>query len=90
MLGERIKELRLQRNWPQKTLAMELGVDRSTVAYWETGHTSPSLERLKQISLLFEVSADYLLDLPNRYRLVIVKKSRPHRNPDGEESPENP
>ena len=90
MLGERIKELRLQRNWSQKTLATKLGVNRSTVAYWETEHNTPTVERLKQISLLFEVSVDYLLDLPNRYRLVIVKKSRPHRNPDGGESPENP
>lgn len=90
MLGEKIKELRLKRGWTQDELARAMHLDRSAVSYWETGHSYPCLDRLKQLTQVFGVSADYLLDLPARRRLVVVKKSRPHRNPDGEESPENP
>ena len=83
MLGAKIKELRLKRNWPQKTLAIELGVDRSTVAYWESDRTAPSVEKIKQLALLFDVSADYLLELSQRNRLILYKKPGPPRNYGG-------
>ncbi len=66
MLGEKLKALRREHGWTQKTLAMALQVDRSTVAYWESGRTEPSVDAIRQLTRLFQVSADYLLDLPHR------------------------
>lgn len=56
----RIKELRIKYHLSQSELAQKLGVRRETVAQWERGKNAPS-RRLKELSLLFNVSTDYLL-----------------------------
>lgn len=56
----RIKELRITHHLSQNELAQKLGVRRETVAQWERGKNAPS-RRLKELSLLFNVSTDYLL-----------------------------
>lgn len=56
----RIKELRIKHHLSQNELAQKLGVRRETVAQWERGKNAPS-RRLKELSLLFNVSTDYLL-----------------------------
>ena len=37
----KIREHRKQRKWTQEALAQRLGVERSAVAKWESGKTSP-------------------------------------------------
>ena len=54
-LSEKIIRLRKGRGLSQEELAERLGVSRQAVSRWESGN-------LRQISRLFEVSADYLLD----------------------------
>lgn len=39
--GERIRQLRMQRNMPQQALADSLGVTRQAVAKWESGASAP-------------------------------------------------
>lgn len=56
----RIKELRIKHHLSQNELAQKLGVRRETVAQWERGKNAPS-RRLKELSILFDVSTDYLL-----------------------------
>ena len=60
-LGEKILALRKARGMSQEDLAAALGVTRQTVSRWEVGSALPDAENLLQLSLLFEVSADYLL-----------------------------
>ncbi len=36
-MGERIREMRLQREWSQLQLSKRLGVSKATVSQWESG-----------------------------------------------------
>ena len=63
MIADRIKLLREQKGMTQAELARKLGVTRSGVHAWEMGVTVPSTQYVVELSLLFGVSADVLLDL---------------------------
>lgn len=60
-LGQRLAELRKTKGMNQKDVAEVLGVSRSSVASWETGHRIPRIEELSALASVFGVSADYLL-----------------------------
>ena len=49
----------------QKQLAEKLNVDESNITKWKKGEYCPSLEIFYQLCLLLDVSADYLLGLPD-------------------------
>ncbi len=62
MLSEKILRLRKQRGLSQEELAEKLKVSRQAVSRWEGGSALPDAMNLLQLSKLFEVSADYLLN----------------------------
>lgn len=62
MLLDRLKELRAKTRLTQAELAQKLDVTQQAVGRWERGQTSPDYETLKRLSVLFDVSIDYLLD----------------------------
>ena len=62
MIADKIKLLRELSGLTQAELARKLGVTRSGVNAWEMGITTPSTQYIVEISLLFKVSTDYLLD----------------------------
>ncbi len=45
----------------QDELAKEMGIDRSTVAKWETGAAMPRADKLLKLAEIFECSVDELL-----------------------------
>ena len=60
--GEKIKQLRLEKNWTQEFVANKLNISMGAVSRYETGMYEPkSLDLVKDFSNLFEVSTDYLL-----------------------------
>lgn len=61
ILGQRIREERERKNWTQNDLAELLNVSRQSISKWEIGSAYPDIERLIQISDLFEVSLDSLI-----------------------------
>lgn len=60
-LGQRIKEEREQRQWTQDYLAETLNVSRQAVSKWEGANAYPDIDRLVQISNLFNISLDSLI-----------------------------
>jgi len=56
----RIKLTRLVRERSQKEIALTVGVAQPTVSAWENGKKSPSLENLKKLAQIYDVSMDYL------------------------------
>lgn len=76
ILGQRIKEEREKRNWTQSDLADKLNVSRQSVSKWELESAYPDIERLIQISDLFNVTLDSLIKEDNDLKKNIkVKKS---------------
>ena len=61
-LSEKIINLRKARNMSQEELAEQLGVSRQAVSRWEVGTALPDASNILQLSKLFGVSADYLLN----------------------------
>ena len=57
-ISERIKELREKQNITQSSLAKKLNITRSAVNAWEMGISIPNVEKLVELSSLFNVSVD--------------------------------
>ena len=62
MLGDRIKLYRENKNMTQNDLADILEVSAGTVSKYESGALEPSIESLKRLAELFEISIDELLN----------------------------
>ena len=60
-IGTRIKEIRKKQGLTQDILARKLGVKRAVISKYETGSVSLSVEQLRRIADLLEVSEGYLL-----------------------------
>ena len=61
MLGNRIKEMRLQKGITQEQLAQHLNVAKSTIGMWENNKREPDVSMLNKISFFFNCSLDKLL-----------------------------
>ena len=59
---EKLVQLRKSKGWSQEDLAEKLNVSRQTISRWENGTALPDAENLRQLSHLFDVSSDYLLN----------------------------
>lgn len=64
-LGEKITKLRKKYNYSQELLAERLNVSRQTISKWELGQAKPDVENIKNISKLFDITYDYLIDESN-------------------------
>jgi transcriptional regulator with XRE-family HTH domain len=60
-IGHQIKSLRLAHNMTQEELAEKLFVTRNAISKWEHNRGTPSIDNIKALSSLFEVSIDALL-----------------------------
>lgn len=61
-LSDKILSLRKQRGLSQEELADRLNVSRQAVSRWEVGSAQPDASNVLQLSKLFGVTADYLLN----------------------------
>lgn len=64
--NNKFKVLRKKANMLQSDVAFKLGVGTSTVGMWELGNSHPNDEMIVKIANLFNVTTDYLLDVPTR------------------------
>lgn len=60
--GEKLLKLRKGRGWTQEELATKINVSRQALSKWEQGTALPDTENVLQVSRLFGVSTDYLLN----------------------------
>ncbi|EFM10073.1 transcriptional regulator, XRE family [Paenibacillus curdlanolyticus YK9] len=63
--GERLKELREQRNMTQQDVAIAVNKSRTDIAGYETKGTSPNIETVRRLADLFKVSIDYMFGRTN-------------------------
>ena len=63
MFSALLKKLRSEKNLTQGQLAKEVGVSPGNVGDWETGKSKPGYNALASLARIFEVSADYLLEI---------------------------
>ena len=63
IFGERLLELRKERNISQARLAKEIGVSCGIVCLWETDKSEPTAPNIVRVAEFFGVSADYILGM---------------------------
>ena len=61
-LGQRVRELRLAKEWTQEGLAGECGLDRSYISGLELGRRNPTYLNLLRIARSFNLSVIGLLE----------------------------
>ena len=71
-IPERLKQLRREKGITQTELAAELGVQRASVANWETGVRRPRNNAVTAICRYFDVTPDYLCGQVEARNLVIA------------------
>ena len=59
-IGERIRQLRVERRWSQADLGEKIGVHQKQVSSYERGVNIPSTEVLIKLAEVFNVTLDYL------------------------------
>ncbi len=69
--GYRLKELRQKKGLTQAQVAKRLSLSKTAISGYENNIKNPSIEVLTQLSILYGVSADYLLGLENRKMLCV-------------------
>lgn len=65
-LGERVRDLRKERNWTLEQAANQAGLARSTLSKIENGQMSPTYDALKKLALGLEISVPQLFTPPMR------------------------
>lgn len=60
-LSDKILELRKANGLSQEQLSEKVGVSRQSVSKWECGESLPEIEKLIQLSIVLNVTTDYLL-----------------------------
>ena len=89
-IGEKIKELRLQKNCTQEKLAAVLGITGQAVSRWENGTSYPDLEMIPVLANFFRISIDQLFgyDADRQKRigdiLAAVEELKKAEKPDDE------
>ena len=61
--GNRLRQLRKDRNLTQQQLAELIGVKNGVISFYELGDRTPSPAVLRKLALALHVSADYLLGI---------------------------
>ena len=61
-MEEKITMLRKKHGWSQEDLAEKMNVSRQAISRWENGTALPDAQNVLQLSKLFQVTTDYLLN----------------------------
>jgi transcriptional regulator with XRE-family HTH domain len=68
-VGRKISQLRKKANLTQMELADKLDISFQAVSNWERGRTMPDISKLSELSDIFDVSIDELLQNDRAYKM---------------------
>lgn len=69
--GMRLRELRKQHGFSQAQLSKKVDIHKSAISKYENNISTPSLEFLVRISVLYNVTLDYITGI-ERHRTLIL------------------
>ena len=82
ILADKIVQLRKKNGWSQEELAAQLNVSRQAVSRWESGDTTPTMDKLKSLARIYGVSLDWLCSDAADRELSEAAKPEADRPPD--------
>ena len=68
--NKRIKDLRIDHDMGKKELANKLGISERTLTRYESGISEPTISVLIKLSLLFNVSIDYIAGIKDEEAIL--------------------
>ncbi|CUH77455.1 helix-turn-helix domain-containing protein [Tropicibacter naphthalenivorans] len=68
-LGQRVRDLRKERNWTLEQAAKQAGLARSTLSKIENGQMSPTYDALKKLAVGLEISVPQLFTQPQQEKV---------------------
>lgn len=79
MFYDKFEKICAARKTTPSTVCQEIGLNRSTSAYWKRSGGTPKRETLEKIAAILDVSVDYLLDrdeknAPDDARSALIDK----------------
>lgn len=75
MFSEKLIELRKKRKMSQRDLAKLLNLTHTAIGKYERNEAEPNLTTLRRLSVIFEVSVDYLLEMESiSPEMILVRK----------------
>lgn len=80
--GQRVKDLRDQREWSQEHLAERAGLDPTYISGIELGRRNPGLNTLNRLARALNISLPTLLADLRAPRARDVRRGRPPKNRD--------
>lgn len=86
--NEKLIDLRKKAGLSQEELGYKLNVTRQTVSKWELAQTTPEMDKLKEISKIFNVSVDELINESETQEVSkpIVEEKAPDNRPNNKQS----
>ena len=72
--GNYLYELRKQNGFTQRYVAYQLGVSDKAVSKWEMGKSKPDLDKLKLLSILYDVPLNDLLNIEKNDKHININK----------------
>lgn len=73
-LGEKLKEIRKRFGLSQEQLAEIMNVSRQAITKWENDGGMPDVSNLQELSKVFGITVDYLLNDDNQLPALSLKK----------------
>ena len=80
-LREKLIVLREKAGISQMSLAHQLDVSRQAVSRWESGDTTPSMDKLKALAKIYGVSLDWLCSDASDAGALVQEKNLDERDP---------
>ncbi len=71
--GNRLKELRQEKNLTQADVANAIGTSQRNIGRWENNENEPGASFVIKLANYFEVSSDYLLEITDDFSLTSKK-----------------
>jgi transcriptional regulator with XRE-family HTH domain len=64
IIADNLVKLRQAKNWTQEDLSNKLHVSRQAISKWETGLSVPNIDTLLELSKLYKISINEILEPP--------------------------
>lgn len=87
--NEKLIELRKKEGLSQEELGYKLNVTRQTISKWELGQTTPEMEKLSEISNIFGISVDNLINEAEEIKTEKVEEQIIEDQPIQSSNPKN-
>ncbi len=75
-LGQKLKEIRKRFELSQEQLAEIMNISRQAITKWENDGGLPDINNLQELSKIFGITVDYLLNDKNVLPTLSMKKIR--------------